>query len=303
MRAFPGARGAAAALWGLAALSAAAAPLTSALRSPYGDLLHGADDGFRAIVSAGLWAMFAVMAVVLLLPGALTLTAARIVLPANAAASLWAAASADPLSPLGHGLHLGAGLAAAVVVLTPAFAEAVVDAGSYGDERRYLLRPPGPVLLAVVTPTWVIAVLGVVAGPLLLADRRWAVGAAATAVGAPAAAVAWLALLRLARRWLVFVPGGLVIHDHVTMGQPTPLSRRGIVSLGPAPADTAAADLTANAFGLALELRLSTPIAAAAPTTGRGKPRGGSVVESVLIAPSRPAAVMATAQKRGIAIA
>ena len=288
-------------LWGLAALSAAAAPMASALRSPYGDLLHEADGGFRTIVSAGLWVMFAVMAVVLLLPGALPLTAARIVLPANAAASLWAAVSADPLSPLGHSLSLGVGLAAAVVALTPAFAEAVVDADSYGDERRYLLRPPGPVLVAVVAPMWVIAVSGVTAGPLLLADRRWAAGAAVASVGVPAAAIAWVVLHRLARRWLVFVPGGLVIHDRMTIGQPIPLSRRGVASIGPAPADTTAADFTAKAFGLALELRLSTPISMAGP--GGGGQSSSRGVESVLIAPSRPAAVMATAEKRGIAIA
>ena len=295
-----GARGAALALWSLTVLPTAVAPLAPGLKSPYGDLLSEADNGFQAIVSAGLWAVFAAIAVTLLLPGALALTAARIVVPANAAASLWAAASVDEISPSGHGFALAAGIAAAVTVLLPAFADAVVNVGSYGDERRYLLRPPGPVLVAAVVPMWAVAVVGAGAGPLLMADRRWAIGAAAIAGGAPAAALAWVVLYRLARRWLVFVPGGLVIHDHMAITQPTPLQRRGISYIRPASSGTSAFDFTAQAFGLALELRLKTPVSVAV-VADRGKPLE-TAVSAMLISPSRPAAVMATARQRGIAI-
>jgi len=300
MRAVFSVRGAAVALWVLAAAPALASPLSPALSSPYGDMLHDADSVFRGAVTAGLWVVFAVTGVVLLLPGAVALTVGRVVVPANAAASLVAAGLAEGRSWAGHSVTVVAAAAAAVAVLMPAFGQAVVDAGGYGDERRFLLRPPGPALIAGIAPAWAVAAAGAATGPLLLADRRWLAGAATAAVGLPAAGLAGRALFRLARRWLVFVPAGVVMHDHMTVTQPIPLPRRGIASIGPAPADTAATDLTAQAFGLALEMRLKAPVTAAV-VTGRGQSRDLSVT-SVLVSPSRPAAVMATAAKRGIAI-
>ena len=139
-------------------------------------------------------------------------------------------------------------------------------------------------------------VAGATAGPLLLAHEHWAVGAVATLLGVPAAAAAARSLHRLSRRWLVFVPGGMVIHDHIAVPQPMPIPRRDIISIGPAAADTAAADLTAQALGLALEIRLTAPVPVpAAP--GRDRPAA-----EALITPTRPADVMATAARRGILI-
>ena len=300
MRAVPTVRGAVVVLWVLTAVPAAAGQALPALSSPYGDALHGTAAEFSAFASAGLWAAFTAIGAVLLLPGAFALTAARIAVPANAVATLWAAYASDDRSWAGHGLALAAGLAAAVAVMLPAFGEAMVDAGSYGDEHRFLLRPPGPVMVAMIVPMWVVAVAGSVTGPLLLADRRWTVGVVAAAAGMPAAALAVRSLHRLARRWLVFVPKGMVIRDHMAVAQPLPVSRRGITCIGPAPTDTDAVDLTVQAFGMALELRLSEPVSAYV-VSSRGKGRELSVA-TALISPSRPAAVMATAVRRGIAI-
>ena len=188
--------------------------------------------------------------------------------------------------------------AAVTLVLQPGYAEAQVDAGSYGDERRFLLRPPGPILIALVLPVWALSVAGTAAGPLLLAHRRWTAGAAVTAVGLPVAALAAHTLFRLARRWLVFVPNGLVVLDHLAVAEPLPLGRRGIASIGPAPAGTAATDLTAQAFGMALELRLAGPVAASV-VTGRNRSETRPLT-ALLVSPSRPAAVLATAERRGI---
>ena len=293
-------RGAALALWVLAAAPSFASAVMPTEHSPYGSLLEGADGFFAAAVSAGLWTVFGAVLAALLLPGALALTVVRVAAPANALGLLGAAAFADELSWAGAGPALLGGTAAGVAVLLPAYGGAAVDAGGYGDERRFLLRPPGLVLAALIPLTWAAAVVGAAAGPLLLADRRWTAGAVATSVGFPAAAAAGHALFRLARRWLVFVPAGVVVHDHMTVAQPIPLARRGIASLGPAPSDGDAVDLTAQAFGLALELRFKAPVRVPV-VTGRGRSEQRSAA-SVLISPSRPAAVMATAAKRGIAI-
>ena len=272
----------------------------------FGDLILPAlrpDEGAgRTAVTAGLWLAYGVVLAALLLPGGRPLTVVRIGVPAGAL---------ELVASLGHTLEgslhpftvvgLVAALAAVNVVLQPGYAEAQVDAGSYGDERRFLLRPPGPILIALVLPVWAVSVAGATAGPLLLAHRRWTAGAVITAVGLPVAALAAHTLFRLARRWLVFVPNGLVVHDHLAVAEPLPVGRRSIASMGPARAGTAADDLTAQAFGMALELRLAGPVAASV-VTGRNRSETRPLT-ALLVSPSRPAAVLATAEHRGIKLA
>ncbi len=259
--------------------------------------LRPADDAARATVIVAMWLAYALVLAALLLPGPRALTVARIGVLAGALELAFAAASmSDPVAVVGH-LFCVVGT---LIVFHPAYAEAQVDAASYGDERRFLLRPPGPVIVALVVPMGALAVAGVAVGPLLLADRGWPAGIAAAVIGLPAAAFAAHTLFRLARRWLVFVPNGLVLHDHLAVAEPLPMSRRGIDSIGPARADSAAVDLTAQAFGMALELRLSEPVKAGV-MTGRNRSEERSLA-ALLMSPSRPAAVLATAERRGLKI-
>ena len=271
----------------------------------FGDLILAGlrpDEGAgRTAVTAGLWLAYGIVLVALLLPGARPLTVVRIGVPAGGlelVASLGDAldGSLNPFAIVG----LVAALAAVNLVLQPGYAEAQVDAASYGDERRFLLRPPGPILIALVLPVWAVSVAGAIAGPLLLAHRHWTTGTMITAVGLPVAAFAAHTLFRLARRWLVFVPNGLVVHDHLAVAEPLPLGRRSIASIGPARADTPADDLTAQAFGMALELRLAEPVAASV-VTGRNRSETRPLT-ALLVSPSRPAAVLATAERRGFKI-
>ncbi|MXZ53486.1 MAG: hypothetical protein F4Z34_09920 [Acidimicrobiaceae bacterium] len=268
----------------------------------FGDLIHAAlrpdDNAAHTTVIVAIWLAYALVLAGLLMPGPRALTVARIGVPAGTLElALAAADSSDPAAVVGN----LACVVGTLVVFHPVYAEAQVDAASYGDERRFLLRPPGPVIVALVLPMGAVTVAGVAVGPLLLADRGWAAGIVAAAIGLPAAAFAAHTLYRLARRWLVFVPNGLVVHDHLAVAEPLPLSRRGIDSIGPARADTDAIDLTAQAFGMALELRLSEP-AKASVMTGRNRSEERSLA-ALLMSPSRPAAVLATAERRGLRIA
>ena len=268
----------------------------------FGDLIHTAlrpdDAAARTTLIVAMWLAYALVLAALLLPGPRALTVARIGVPAGTLElALAAAASSDPAAVIGN----LACVVSTLVVFHPVYAEAQVDAASYGDERRFLLRPPGPVIVALVVPMGAIAVAGVAAGPMLLAGRGWPAGIVAAAIGLPAAAFAAHTLYRLARRWLVFVPNGLVLHDHLAVAEPLPLSRRGIESIGPALADTGAVDLTAQAIGMALELRLSEPVKAGV-MTGRNRSEERSLA-ALLMSPSRPAAVLATAERRGLRIA
>lgn len=281
------------------AFVAAAAPSGGSLPSA----LHPTGEAGRTAVSAGLWAVLVVVGAALVLPGARALTVVRIAVPAAAVVQVWALASeaGNDNPDAAAVLAAVAALAGAAVVLLPAYGEAQVDASSYGDEQRFLLSPPGPVLIALIVPLWAMSVVGATAGPLLLAHSAWVPGALASAVGLPAAALAAHTLFRLACRWLVFVPNGVVLHDHLAISEPLPLSRRDIASLGPAPADTSAADLTAQAFGMALELHIAKP-ATARVVTGRKRGEERSLTK-ILFSPTRPASVLAAADHRSIKIA
>jgi len=280
---------------------AVAAWLAVGVAALLGDLIHPAlrpeDGSARTTVIVAMWLAYALVLAALLLPGPRALTVARIGMPVGALDSAFAASSSHEVATV---IGLVAGLVGTIVVLLPVYAEAQVDAASYGDERRLLLRPPGPVIVALIAPMWAVSVAGVAVGPLLLADRGWAAGTLGAAVGLPAAAFAAHTLFRLARRWLVFVPNGLVVHDHLAVAEPLPLGRRNIDSIGPARADTTAADLTAQAFGMALELRLNNPVNANI-MTGRNCSEERSST-ALLVSPSRPAAVLATAARRGLQI-
>ena len=238
------------------------------------------------------------MLVAVAAPRPLGLVVARVGAPAALPAAVWAAAETDDTAVTTVGL-VGAALAT-LTVLAPGVADRFVDGASYGDERRFVLRPPGPVLLVVLAPVWAVTVAGLTVGPLLLADEQWAAGGAASVVGLPLAWMGGSALRRLAGRLLVFVPNGLVVHDPLALREPVLFSRVEIAGLAPAPADTDATDLTAAALGLALELRLETaatlPVVTGRTTTEERR------VDALLVSPSRPASVLEVAHQRGITI-
>ncbi|MDE0607149.1 MAG: hypothetical protein OXH78_08345 [Acidimicrobiaceae bacterium] len=263
------------------------------------DGLSGASEPFGGIVTLAGWLIWLGVLVSLAARLPVTLAIARIGTAGTLPAAVWAAIESQnsALTVLG----IVGSLAVTAAVLVPGVADSFIDGASYGDERRFALRAPGPVLLVLVVPAWAVVIGGSTAGPILLADQRWAAGALATAVGVPLAALAFNALYRLTSRFIVFVPNGLVLHDRTVLREPVLFARRDIVGLGPAQAETSATDLTASALGLALELKLRSTVTLPI-VTGR-KTTHERQVRSLLISPSRPADVMRHANQRGINIA
>ena len=263
-----------------------------------GQALDPARELFRTAATWALWVWWLNVLIALALPRPLTLTIARIGATAAVPAAIWAAIEVDDAALRGLGL-VSATIAAAVVV-APTIADRFVDGASYGEERRFVLRAPGPVVLGVLVPAWVVALGGLVAGPLLLADERWVAGAVATLIGWPLAVLAARALHQLANRFVVLVPNGLVVHDLTVLREPVLFQAREIAGLAPAPADTTADDMTSAAFGLAVELKLAAPVTLPV-VTGRTDTEDRDV-RALLISPSRPAAVLRAAQARNLPI-
>lgn len=273
------------------------------LPATLGPALEAALDGRSrpvALVVAALgWAVWTAGVVAVLVPRVAGLTLVRIAAPVAVLAAAWAAVGDVDTGVAVLGL-VGAALAA-VAAMAPTTGDAFVNGSAYGPERRFALRAPGPLLLGPVELVWAVVVAGSLSGPLLLAARQWIPGALALAVGVPAAVLGVRSLHQLGRRWLVFVPAGIVVHDPTAVG-PQLLRRQTLRAFGPAPADTTALDLTAGALGLALEIALT------APTTvelrrSRGAPPPPVEANRLLIAPTRPGAVLREAAERRLPVA
>lgn len=258
------------------------------------DALDAASIPVRSVASTGLWVGWAIGALALAVPRPVGLTAVRILGPAALGAMAAAALAGHPAPA---GLAIGGVLAVAAVV--PEVAAAFANGAAYPNERRYPLRAPATVALLLGPAAWATVVAGVATGPLLLAARQWAAGAACAAVGVPAALVAARALHTLSRRWAVLVPAGLVLHDPMTLREPVLFHRRVIEALLPAQAGTDALDLTAGAPGLALELRLFEKVPMCRLLPGRGRYEEGASAH-LMFTPARPGALLRAAAARRI---
>ncbi len=272
----------------------------------FADALDPTRSGFRTTVSLGLWIVWAAVTVASFVPRMETLTGVRTAALVAVPAAAWALlslVSADSEVRVIHAVGVAACLAAVFLVLLPELGQTFVDGSSYGDETRLPLRPPGALLLGPLPLTWGVVVAGLVGPILLLADQRWILGAVTFAIGAPLAAFGARSLHTLSKRWLVFVPAGMVLHDRMSLAEPALFPRNQIGRLTAAPADSRALDLTIGASGLLLELTLKNPI-----EVGLAKRQGTKDAEAdvlaipaLLLAPTRPGAVLAEAARRNIA--
>jgi hypothetical protein len=206
------------------------------------------------------------------------------------------------------GLLIGAwstspGTAAAVFAVgfaaRPQTAEWFVNGPAYANEKRYPLKPPAALLLG---PIWLagIFVVAPAAGVLLLAGENYLLGAVVLVVGSALAAAAGRSLFALTRRWVVFVPAGLVLHDPMTLADPVLFERKQIESIHAAPADTDSLDLTQKALGLAVELVLTEKVPMVL-VRGRREAESGSSAR-LLFTPTRPGRVLATAAENRIRV-
>lgn len=212
-----------------------------------GELLASALDGyapsFRTSCAIGLWAIWGATAVAAMIARPLTLGFVRIWMPAGLAATIWAVIETEPGAEPAFFLvviALAVATLAASASLMPSVGTAFINspfANSHvaSVEKRLLLRPPAAGAFAPLL--WAVVVAGAVSGYLLLAAERWQIGAAVLIVGLIVAALSCRSLLILAKRWVVFVPAGIVLHDPLTLGdEAILLPKNGIKSLRIVPA-------------------------------------------------------------------
>ena len=259
------------------------------------------------IVEIALWLGWFIVLVSLLTPSPRSLTISRIAGPAALGAAVLAAVAEG-----WDGAALVAiGFAAVFVATTalPTFGDHMINGSAYGSERRMALRAPAFALVGPLQLAWLLVFTGVAAPLLLILAERWLLAGLAAAAGAAAVWAGGRVLHQLARRWIVFVPAGFVIHDPMTMVDSVLLRRSEVAAvgpaIGPAPPSTRGEapegriDLSGGALGLALEVALRSPT----PITARG---GGNLlnleVTNLVFTPTLPGAVLSEARIRGLRI-
>ena len=271
----------------------AALPFTAGL--VLADGLHEASVAWRSTASVGLWVLWGVVLVGSLLVHPATLVLLRLAPPSAVVALVWAGREGADWGEVALVAAITAG--AAAVALSAPVGHVFVNGLSYGDEVRLLLRPSALLLAGPLPVTAAITVGGMVSGPLLLAAELWIAGAVVTVAGGTLAVVGARSLHSLTRRWLVFVPAGVVLHDHLAVQDPVLLRRRAVAGLGPARKGSDALDLTQGAAGLILEVATNQPITLSPPTRRRGSAEEAQA-SGILIAPSRPGHAVTLARQR-----
>lgn len=268
----------------------------------FADALDDTQRPFQLGVSLGLWATWGAMLVASMVPRTQTLTLLRVVVPLGFVAAVWASFVAESTTAIIIGL-LGTG-AALLVALSGAIGDEFADGSSYGDERRFLLRTPGTLLVGPIQLVWLAIAAGATLGPLLLLAQRWVLGAIALAVGWALAYFAVPVLHRLSERWLVFVPAGVVVHDKTALREPQLFRKETVAAFGPAPADSAFEDLSLKGLGLALRAELTGPTKIIPNAQDRADTEVTvTEIDGFIVSPNRPGPVVTEAKARGFAIA
>jgi hypothetical protein len=263
--------------------------------------LHDWSDGTRVVAAVLCWAAWGAGLLATVAPRPPALTALRAVAPAAVVVAVVVVASGTASTVASVGAF-AATLLAAVLAADTEIAIAAANAVAYGDERRFPLRTPPALFLGPLPAARLLAVGGVVAGPLLLADGRVLWGTFALVLGVPVAALAARALHGLSRRWLVLVPAGVVVVDPMALADNVLFPRehvRAMRAFNPAEPPGEALDLRLGATLGSVLLRFDEPAELTRAVRAR---RGGDTVDApgLVVAVSRRDEALADAARRRV---
>lgn len=252
-------------------------------------------DGAAATTVAGGAAAIWLLGVGgLAIPSVITLTVARVVVPISIPALVAVVAGDGEPTTATIVTAVTAALIATAVVMQPEFGRTYVQSSAYGREDRHLLRTPPSYLLAAVV-AWLIGVGVGIGAMVAFARSTWWLGVVLIVGAAAVGVFSWPRWHRLSRRWLVLLPSGVVVHDHLVLAETLMVPRADVAGLRLALSNTEAADFTGPAGGHAVELLTREPVTAIrAPTPAQ--PQGTALhLRSCLVAPSRPGRALAAA--------
>lgn len=262
--------------------------LAVALLAPWNTVAAHSSPVNAVIITIG-WFSWTCAAVSSLVVVPIGLTALRVATPLLATISLAAVCHES------SGGNDAAALMCSLVVMSCTFttpvAAAMVQGSAYGNERRFPLRTPVP-YIAPACVSWALLVSATTVGPLLLAARAWVIGAVVSALGVVLVVKVPSRLHRLARRWLVIVPAGIVLHDHVVLAETVMIRTHEVEMVTSVDTAGEEADLTGGTLGrrIRFDLRDAAKIALSPITARTLGTTEGLHVKSFAISPRPHAA-------------
>jgi len=225
---------------------AMAAWVALALSSPWQTIADDASRSVAWVVLTWGWFLWTGVGASLLVPSPISLTIVRIAVPLSVVVSVVAS---QPLAVF-------CSVVALIVCASPVFVDAMVQGGAYGDETRFALRTPLPYVVPAVV-AWLLYTAALIGGSLLLAAHQYIVGAVLVAIGILLSRTIPRRLHRLARRWLVLVPVGIVVHDHLVLHETIMAHTGKILSVTRTSDVGEAADLTGGVVGDRITIALT----------------------------------------------
>jgi hypothetical protein len=194
----------------------------------FSDALDSWSTGPARVGAALLWLAWAAGMVALFLPRPWAITVLRVVAPVALICTLLTITSTTGGSAV---LAVASTTVAVVFALASPVVQAAANALAYGDEIRFALRIPTPLLLGPVPIGIAVVAAGIASGPLLLAAGAIGVGVVVLVIGLAVAALVARSLHGLSRRWLVFVPAGVVVADPLSLLDPVLVRRNEVAGL------------------------------------------------------------------------
>ena len=264
------------------------------------DAVSQRSSAVRLVAVGVAWAWWAVGLLAVLVPHPAGLVALRSGSLAVVATALWCVferSSVDASSVVA----LSVALVVCGAVLWSETGHWCVNGPAYANERRFLLRAPAVLLLGPIPVAGALLAAAPIAGPLLLASKSWVVGGVCLVGGVAIALVVARALYAQCRRFLVFVPAGLVVHDFDVLREPVLFKKQTLELLRAAPAESDSLDLTANASGLALEVLLTEKVEITKVKNSRDTGETGRTARFLLV-PTLPGRLLKTAAARGLRV-
>jgi len=215
------------------------------IAAPWQSLGNGHSSSVSAVLLVWGWTLFLGVAIAVLVPSPISLTVTKCITPLMA---IGAFAAASPAGVFGS-------LVALIISWSALFGDVMVQGSAYGEETRFTLRTPVPYWAPSVV-AWALLSGGLIGGTLFVAAENYFVGAPALIVGLLLTSTVPRRLHRLSRRWLVIVPAGIVVHDHLVLAETQMSMRSKILSITKVNESGETADFTGGVLGPRIAVHL-----------------------------------------------
>ena len=198
--------------------------------------LDGIASGSSWVAAIALWTIWAGMFLCILVPSSSTLTAIRLLAPTHLGILLAVVIGAGDIEPVWRALvAIGSSALVVVASMSGDVGRHFVQLSAYGDERRFLLSCP-PQFVATQIVMWMLWFATALAAVISLTGAESTAGRVIVGSITGTIAISGVVFLpprfhRFSRRWLVSVPAGVVLHDHVVLAETAMVSDRAVTSV------------------------------------------------------------------------